>query len=121
MLEKTTTFWTRANWSTNVIDVTNFCTGKDDLKIELSFVANDKVDFVGLDTSEEDECETQQAYLLAALNLPLRDCRPQLLSQDGIYAQLLPNQHILLVFFLENKCERARTFIFYTYGHYVKE
>lgn len=110
---------TRVYWSTDIIDLSEYLPDANgELKIRLQFVSNDKIDYVGLDTSRQDDYELQEANLVSANHSTQGNVKALLIENDNTYAELIPSEQIQLQFTLNNKSGEARTFILYTKGHY---
>jgi hypothetical protein len=114
------TLWTRVNWAVNVIDVTSFCLGKEELNLEFSFVARDEIDFIGIGTNDRLGFEVCEANLTYAISSAFGNVKERLLNEDRIYAEILPREQILMVFNMRGNHTRDCTFIFYCRGHYEK-
>lgn len=114
------TFFGRTYWSTDIINMTRHLPdARGNLKMRLYFTANDKIDFVGLDTSPQAEISIQSAELLSAIHSKwAEDVKDKMRSEDQVFAELLPSQQIELQFAAPPKDENARTFILITHGHY---
>jgi hypothetical protein len=112
-------FHTRTNWTTDVINVTGYLPDpQGDFEVRLYFVSNDKIDYVGLDTTPQASIQVHTANLLNALSSSQGIVTRLLNVDDEKYAKLLPGQQILLTFQLPNSQNSQRTFILYTEGHY---
>jgi hypothetical protein len=112
-------FYTRHYWTTDIINMTGYLPDTEgNLRVRLCFVDDDAIDYVGLDTSAQAEIETHNAYLVSAIHSEQGPVTLKLLFSDNIYAELLPGQQIQLSFIASTQQSQARTFIFYSEGHY---
>jgi len=114
-------FYSRTYWATDIINMTDYLPDANgDLKVRLCFVSNDKIDYVGLDTTPQASIKVHQALLLSAFHSTQGNIKPLLMKNDQTYAELTPGQQIQLTFQLPNNRNDERTFILYTEGHYHK-
>lgn len=112
-------FHTRTYWATDIINMTGCLPDAEgNLKVRLYFVSNDKIDYIGLDTTPQANMQVRQAFLLLAFHSTQGNVRWRLLENDNIYAELVPEERIHLTFLLPNNQNQERTFILYTEGHY---
>lgn len=112
-------FHTRAKWATDIINMTGYLPDANgDLKVRLCFVSNDKIDYVGLDTTPQQDYKTRKAILIYAEHSEDGPVTFKLLTSDDKYAELVPGEQIQLTFLLPNNQNQERTFILYTEGHY---
>lgn len=79
-----------------------------------TWTAPHRLDFVGLDTTEQDDYEVRVGNLLSATHSVQGNVKALLMQSDGTYAELLPGEQIQLEFTLPNNSKPARTYIFYT-------
>jgi len=113
------TFFTRTYWAIDIINMTAYLPDPEgNLKVRLCFIANDKIDYVGIDTSPQASVQIHQATLVAAIHSTQGNVKNLLLNDDQTYAELIPEQQIYLLFLLPNNQNEKRTFILYTEGHY---
>ena len=109
----------RVFWATEIVDLLNHLPDANgELKVRLYFTAQHKIDYVGLDTTPQQDFQLHEAYLLSAIHSTQGNVRWRLLNNDNTYAELIPSEQIRLIFLLPNSQEQARTFIFYTNGYY---
>lgn len=112
-------FHTRTYWATDIINMTDYLPDANgDLKVRFCFVSNDKIDYVGLDTTPQASIEIRQANLIRAVRSTKGNVKPLLIKNDQTYAELIPGEQIQLTFLLRNSQNQERTFILYTEGHY---
>jgi hypothetical protein len=115
------TIHTRKYWSTDIVDMSKYLPdAKGNLKVRLQFTSNDKIDFVGLDTSPQATINIRKAELVSATHSKDGDITNELLHIDGFYAELPPAKQIEIMFNVPDDLNEKRTFIFYARGHYVK-
>jgi len=113
------TFHTRTYWATDVMNMTGYLPDPEgNLRVRLCFVSNDKIDYVGLDTTPQASVKTYEANLTSAIHSTQGNVKPLLMENDQTYAELTPGQQIQLAFQLPNNRNEERTFILYTEGHY---
>jgi len=110
----------RTYWATEIIDLStylpNFTT---EFKVRLYFTDNHKVDYVGLDTTPQAQITVQNAQLLLAYHSENGKVTTTLLNDDDVYAELTPEQQIILLFSATKQSEKHRTFIIYVKGYYI--
>jgi len=113
------TFFTRTYWATDIINMTAYLPDPEgNLKVRLCFIANNKIDYIGLDTSPQSNIQVYEASLILAFHSEQGIVTPLLTVADEHYAELTPGQQIKLTFRLPNNRSPQRTFILYTKGHY---
>jgi len=112
-------FHTRTYWATDIINMTGYLPDSEgNLKVRLCFVSNDKIDYVGLDTTSQASIEIHQADLISAFHSTQGNVKPLLIKNDQTYAELIPGELIQLTFLLPNNQNEERAFILYTEGYY---
>jgi len=112
-------FHTRSNWTTDIINVTGYMPDpQGNFKVRLYFVSNDKIDYVGLDTTPQASIQVHTANLLNALSSSQGAVTRELKADDEKYAQLVPGQQILLTFQLCSNQNGQRTFLLHIDGYY---
>jgi len=113
------TIHTRTYWSTDIIDMSKHLPdARGNLKVRLYFVSNDKIDFVGLDTSPQATIHIQEGQLVSAIHSTEGDVTTKLLYSDQTHAQLVPGQEIKPTFTLPSQTMEARNYIIKVEGHY---
>ena len=113
------TFHTRTYWATDIINMTNYLPDAEGkVQVRFYFISNDKIDYIGLDTSPQANMQVRQATLLSAYHSAQGDVTALFTRNDQTYAELIPNTTIQLIFLLPNSQKQERTFILYTEGHY---
>lgn len=113
-----TTVLPRAYWSIQAANLSPYIVEGENLMVRLFWKSPHRLDFVGLDTTKQDEYEIHHANLVSASHSSQGTVKALLVESDNLYAELVPRQQIQLVFTLSNNSKEARTFIFYTEGHY---
>jgi len=108
----------RAYWATDIIDLSEYLPSDGALVVRLYFTDNHRVDFVGLDTTPQAEIDVEDAHLLWAYHSEEGTVTEKLQSDNNVYAELVPDQQITLLFRAPNPDAEARTFIFYVKGYY---
>ncbi|MBE0519924.1 hypothetical protein IBX35_02650 [Candidatus Bathyarchaeota archaeon] len=112
-------FHTRTYWATDIINMTDYLPDAEgNLKVRLCFVSNDKIDYVGLDTSKQGEFEVRYANMASAIHSKCGDVKEMLMHSDNIYTELLPGEQITLKFTLPQNTKDTRDFIIIAEGHY---
>jgi len=110
---------TRVRWATLIVDLSDYLPDANgELKVRLYFTGIHKLDYVGLDTSPQEDFELYHAYLVSATHSVDGNVKWKLRKNDNVYAELIPDKQIRLTFVLLNNPEEARTFIIYIEGHY---
>ena len=110
---------TRENWSTQIVDLSGYLPDANgELKVRLYSTALHWIDYVGLDTTKQDDFNVRYANLVSATHSEQGSVKTELSENDGIYAELVPNQQIELVFTLPENTNDTRTYIIYIKGHY---
>jgi len=113
------TFYTRTYWSTDIINMASYWPDAEgNLKVRLCFISNDKIDYVGLDTTIQANIQIHEATLVTAIHTTQGNVRALLKKNDQCYAELVPGQQIYLTFLLLKNENQERTFILYTEGRY---
>jgi len=108
----------RTYWSTDIIDLSDNLPTDGEFIVRLYFTDNHRVDFVGLDTTPQAEIDIEDAYLLWAYHSEEGFVTAELRSDDDVWAELVPDQQITLLFRAPNPDSEVRTFIFYVKGYY---
>jgi len=108
----------RAFWGIEAVDLSAYVKNDQDFWMRLLWTSPHRLDFVGLDTTKQDNFELYTANLVSAIHSTSGNVRPQLLENDNNYAELLPSEQIQLTFMLPNNTKQARAYILYTKGHY---
>lgn len=113
-------FNTRVHWATDIINMTGYWPDAEGrLRVRLCFVSEDKLDYVGLDTTPQEDITITKAVAVSAIHSTHGYVTFRLLLNDQVYAELVPGEQIQLKFILPNNKEETRTFILYIEGHYV--
>jgi len=125
VLNSTGDWWTietvypRANFATEIIDLPPYLPhAHPHLKVRLLLI-NQKIDFVGLDTSPQAETTVQYGRLVSAIHSHYGNIKPMLKLSDDIYAELIPGQEIELHFWLPPHQQGTRDYLLFTEGHYT--
>ncbi len=109
----------RGEWATEIFDLSECLPdAKGNLKVRLYFTAWHKIDYVGLDTSEQGAFEVHYASPAEAIHNTLGDVKDPLMQNDNVYAELLPSEQITLKFTLPQSTEDVRDFIIIVEGRY---
>jgi len=90
-----------------------------ELAVRLYWTLPHRLDYVGLDTTAQENYTIKQSILISAIHSTEENVLQKLMANDNSYAELVPIQQIQLTFLLLNNLStQQRTFIFYTEGHY---
>lgn len=108
----------RAFWSIEAVNLSPYLITGQDLLIRLFWGSPHKLDYVGLDTTKQADYQVHTANLVSATHSTQSNVKSQLLESDNLYTELIPDEQIQLEFTLPNNTKQARTYIFYTNGHY---
>jgi subtilisin family serine protease len=110
---------TRETWSTLIVDLLGYLPDANgELKVRLYFTSIHRLDYVGLDTTKQDDFDLHHANLVSATHSEDGSVKSQLLESDNVYAELVPIQQIELTFTLPENSKDTRTFITHVEGHY---
>jgi len=109
----------RTYWATEIIDLSGYLPSTGEFKVRLYFTDKHKVDFVGLDTTTQTEIDVEEAVLLLAYHSDDGDVTTKLQADDDVYAELVPEQQITLLFAATTQGGEQRTFIIYVKGYYI--
>ena len=110
---------TRVTWSTLIVDLSDYLPDANgDLKVRLYLTAIHRLDYVGLDTTKQDDVNLHHANMVSAIHSEEGSVKTELLASDDTYAELVPDQQIELVFTLPENSKDTRTFITSVEGHY---
>jgi hypothetical protein len=118
--EEIATVTPRFCWATEIVDLSEqIFQGSTELKMRLYFTADHEIDYIGLDTTPQEEINVYEAHLISALHSTEGRVTLRLLFNDQVYAELVPGEQIKLTFLLTKPPPtESRTFIFYANGHY---
>ena len=113
------TIYTRNRWATDVINISDYLPdAKGNLKVRLQFICNDRIDYVGLDTSPQATVDIREGKLTLARHSVGGNVTASLRHSDDNYAELLPGQEIELGFILPKQTMETRDYIIIVEGHY---
>jgi hypothetical protein len=108
----------RNDWSIEAVNLSPYIIPNQDFTVRLLWTSPHRLDYVGLDTTEQEDYDTHTGNLISAIHSTQGDVRQLLTDSDSLYAELLPNQLIRLQFRLPSKTRPTRTYIFLAKGHY---
>jgi hypothetical protein len=109
----------RAYWTTEAINLSEHIVVGQPLIVRLYWTLPHRLDYVGLDTSPQDQATISYALPISAIHSVQGDITRKLLFNDQVYAELIPNEQITLNFVLPNNPPtKTRTFILYSNGYY---
>jgi len=106
-------------WATEIVNLSTCLPSTAEFKVRLYFTDSHKVDFVGLDTTAQEEIDIEEALLLLAYHSDDGVVTTKLRVDDDVYAELTPGQQITLVFAATTQTVEQRTFIIYVKGYYI--
>ena len=106
--------------STEIIDLTSYLPQLgSQIQIRLYFTAQHELDFIGLDTSPQENFILHNGRLILAFHSNDGLVTRKLATNDGNYAELTPDQQILLFYLLPTVGQNMkRTYIYVTRGRY---
>lgn len=114
-------FIPRMYWSTDALNLSDYLPDANgDVKLRLYFTAYHKIDFVGLDTSEQDEFELRHGNLAIANHIRLGDVKYLFKDSNNMHVELLPGERVLVQFTLPQNLREERDFIIILEGHYFR-
>lgn len=108
----------RDYWAYEAVDLSEHVTEDEDLLVRLYWTSPHRLDYVGLDTTPQENFELHQARLISAMHPEKGNVKPLLQKNDQNYAELHPGEQITINFILPNNQHEERTFILHTEGHY---
>ncbi len=108
----------RDYWSIEAVNLSAYVVHDQDFMVRLFWTSPHRLDYVGLDTSEQEPFEIYQTNMISATHSAQGNVKQELSESDNIYAELVPNQQIELTFTLPQNTEETRTYLFCTKGHY---
>jgi hypothetical protein len=115
------TIYPRVYWATDIINLSNYLPdGNGELKVRVSFTSQDRIDYIGLDTTKQGEFELSYANLAKANHMRLGDVKELLQNSDNLRVELLPGEEVTLHFTLPQNFKEERDFIIILEGHYFK-
>lgn len=111
----------RVHWATEIVDLSEHLPdAHDNLKVRLYFTADHKVDFVGLDTSPQATIDVYKGQMISGVHSAEGNITASLLCSDDVYAELVPEQEIILSFTLPPQTLGERSFLLVIEGHYYR-
>lgn len=110
----------RDYWAVEAVNLTAYVPANGDFLVRLLWTATHRLDYVGLDTTSQDQFGLHQASPVLAIHSAYGNVLWKLLANDQVYAELVPGQQVQLAFILPSNQNQERTFILYTEGHYIK-
>jgi hypothetical protein len=109
----------RDYWAIEAVNLASYVPEDRDFLVRLLWTSPHRLDYVGLDTSPQDDYALRTAKLVMAIHSEDGWLMRELILNDGIYAELEPGERIWLVFALQcSKSDLTTTFAFYTEGRY---
>lgn len=114
-----TTIYPRFYWATDIVDMFDYLPDiNGELKIRICFTSEDRIDYIGLDTTEQGEFEVHHANLAKATHSTHGNVKEALRNSDNQYAELLPSEQITLKFTVPQNTKENRDFVITIEGHY---
>lgn len=114
-----TTLTSRSFWAIEAVNLSPCVVHGQDFMVRLYWKYHHRLDYVGLDTTKQEDYELHTANLASAKHSAQGDVKALITEGDNLYAELIPGQHIRLEFTLPQNTKQARTYILYTEGHYT--
>ena len=112
---------TRENWATEIVNLSGYLPdSRGQLRIRLFFKGIHKVDYIGLDTSAQDDIKILSSQLISAMHSKTGQVRSRLIGADRKYAELTPGEKIRLKFAFLKKPKEPCDFVMFSLGHYLK-
>jgi hypothetical protein len=108
----------RDYWATEAVGLSEYVAEDEDLLVRLYWTSPHRLDYVGLDTSSQQDIELHEAWLIGATHSVEGNVRRLLKENDQAYAELVPDEQVNLKFVLPNSRREERTFVLYTEGCY---
>jgi len=108
----------RAYWSIEAVNLSPYVVPGQELLVRLYWKQPHRLDYAGLDTTQPSQYDLRYANMVSATHSTQGDVKPLLTENDNHYVELIPGQQIQLEFTLPNNQKEARTYIFYSKGHY---
>lgn len=109
----------RDYWSIAAINLTAYIPNDKDFLIRLLWTSPHRLDYVGLDTTPQQNYTIRKGKPLLAIHSTEGNILQKIIQSDDKYAELTPGQSILIIFTIPNpKPGKITNFIFYTEGHY---
>jgi len=110
----------RAYWSMEAVNLSPYIDKNENLMVRLFWKYHHRLDYVGLDTTPQENFELHHAMLVSAIHSADGNVKWKLLQNDQNYSELTPGQQIQLRFLLPDNQNQKRTFILYIEGHYIR-
>lgn len=101
----------RAQWAFNAVDLAPFLVEGSATEVRISWTDHHKLDYVGLDTSDEERVTVNTYGLSFASHSVLGDVTDLLLNDDDVYAELQPGEHLVLGFPYEGPSRGVRDIV----------
>jgi hypothetical protein len=106
-------------WAMEAVNMSAYISTNSDFIIRLLWTAIHRLDYVGLDTSAQEQVQVYSAQPMLAIHSTLGNVTVNLLYDDENYVELVNGQRITLAFVLPNRVQGTnRDFIFCTDGYY---
>jgi hypothetical protein len=111
----------RSFWSMEAVNMTAYIPQSGNFTLRLYWTAPHRLDYIGLDTSEQASITVSSTTPVSAIHSVLGDVTQNLLYDDESMVELVNGQEVILVFAIPNSPQGSkRDFIFYTNGYYYK-
>jgi len=108
----------RNYWSIEGVNLSPYIVHGQDFTVKLYWKYHHRLDYVGLDTTKQDDYQIRYANMVLAIHSTRGNVKEFLSENDNLYAELAPGQQIQLAFTLSHNSQEARTYLFYTKGRY---
>ena len=112
-------FIPRSYMSTDIIDLSGYLPDADGiLKVRVHFTSYHKIDYIGLDTTNQKEFETHEATMISATHSNMTDVNVVLQNSDNLHVELWPGESVIVNFNLPDTTWEKRDYIIILEGHY---
>jgi hypothetical protein len=110
----------RNNWAIDIVDLSPFLQNmsSESFKIRLYWKAHHKLDYIGLDTSQQEDVSIQTYSVSSAIHSRLGDVKNQLLHADDKYTKLIQDDQIEVTFPYLSEGNDSRDVILVSKGYY---
>lgn len=117
--ETISTIAPREKWATDAIYLPAYSGVGQNLTVRLLWTLPHRLDFVGLDTSNDTKFQIHSARLVSAIHSKEGDILSKLLKKDKEYSDLIFGQWIRLVCSVPSNQFEKRTFVLHSEGHII--
>jgi hypothetical protein len=110
----------RDKWAIDAIDLSPFLDemNNESFKIRLYWTNHHKVDYIGLDTSQQVNVSVQTHSIISAFHISSGDVTDKLLYNDENYTKIMPSDYITVIFPYTIENNETRDVILVSKGYY---